>query len=400
MMFSDLLIGETVLWTGVPCLNTVPLDSFSYLGFKGHLLFSDMMGTDDPNYLEFGDRFILLYMDGTPENNVQVPLEQTPNQKLNIILGGQNCTLSIYYKEINPALLLSTYVTIQAPASGLVTDILTAIAAPVMASYVWTASNANILSGQGTASITYQALSVAPVVLTLTAVLPQGGITTATATTVIYDMSSFAITAPEYVWAGQFAFIASVPYSGSNFQWVPSGAVRIIGDDKSSAVVLDAGRASFGASISAVVASVVMTTWNFKIVPYTSSIVHTTPSLSAGAYQDFELDLGWQYQINNMSSNSPCLLRVYETADDRTADAGRSLIIDPDVSPTDASAIVFEGATAIGTLAFSLTHSAVGTNGDAPRTKAAYCRIYNTGAGTAIITLNLTRTELQVSATF
>lgn len=393
MMFSDLLIGETVLWTGVPCLNTVPLDSFSYLGFRGHLLFSDMMGTDDPNYLEFGDRFILLYMDGTPENNVQVPLEQTPNQKLNIVLGGQNCTLSIYYKEINPALLLSTYVTIQAPASGLVTDVLTAIAAPVMASYVWTASNANILSGQGTASITYQALSVAPVVLTLTAALPQGGITTATVTTVIYDMSSFAITAPEYVWAGQFAFIASVPYSGSNFQWVPSGAVRIIGDDKSSAVVLDAGRASFGASISAVVASVVMTTWNFKIVPYTSNIIATANSIGPDEVRQFMLDLGWAYNLESVAVNEMCWVRIYNTQADLDADAGRAIGDDPTTN------IVWDGIfTGAGIIIIDPKTS--GINGDAPRTKVAYVSVKNTDVGTRNIGVTITRTETQVSNIF
>jgi hypothetical protein len=393
MMFSDLSIGETLLWAGVPCLNTVPLDSFSYLGFKGHLLFSDMMGTDDPSYLEFGDRFILLYMNGVPDENVQVPLEQTPNQKLNIILGRQNCTLSIYYKEINPELLLSTYVTIQAPASGLVTDILTAVAAPAMLSYVWTVSNATILSGQGTDTITYQALSVAPVTLLLTSRPPQGGVTTATATTIIYDASAFAISAPEYVWAGQFAIVASIPYSGPNLKWVPSGAVRIIGGDTDSGVLLDAGRASFAGSISAVVASAVMSTWNFKIVPYTSSQMLTTRALVPDEVQQIQPELGWAYNLDSVSVDNMCWVRIYNTQADLDADAGRLIGDDPTTS------IVWDGIFLAPGVVF-IDPKTSGINGDAPRTKVAYVSVKNTDTGTRIINVNITRTETQVNNTF
>lgn len=393
MLFSDLSIGETVLWQGVPCLNSIPLDSFSYLGFSGHLLFSDMMGIDDPRWEEFGDRFILLYMNGTPAENVQVPLEKTPNQRLNIILGGQNCTLSIYYKEINPDLLLSNYVTIQAPASGLVTDILTATAAPVMASYLWSVTNATILSGQGTSSITYQALSVAPVVITLNAVLPQGGATSDTATTIIYDSSAFAITAPEYVWAGQFGIVASVPFSGSNFKWVPSGAVRLIGQDNTSAAILDAGMASQAASISATVSNVVMSTWYFKIVPYTSSMAFGAVSLLPDAVQTFVLDLGWAYEINSVAVDSMCWVRIYNTQADLDADAGRAIGDDP------TTAIVWDGIfTAAGIIYVDPRTS--GVNGDSPRTKAAYVSVKNTDVGSRNISVNITRTETQVSNVF
>lgn len=397
MLYCDLTVDGVVKWTGVPCLNGVDINSFAYLDFIGSLVFVDSMGKTNPIYTGLADRYVLLYI-VSGQDNVQIPLQAIPSQQFAIVLNDQNCVMSFYERDAEEDAV--SYVLINAPVSGIISSTFIASAYPPMASYQWSITNGTILSGQGTQQIEYQASSVGPVTITLDAGLPQGGTTQAQAVTIIYDTSSFLITAPEYVWAGQFDVSVAVPYNGPYFNWSVSGAVRISGSPTSGYTTVNMGRASQPASISAVISGLAISTWTFKVVPYTSSAVHVTPSLAAGAYEDFEIDLGWQYQINNMSSSSPCLLRVYETAADRAADAGRSLLVDPNVLPTDASAIVFEGATAIGTLAFSLTHSAIGTNGDTPRMKTAYCRIYNTGLGTAIITLSLTRTELQVSATF
>lgn len=38
---------------------------------------------------------------------VKIPLKQTPSQKLRVVLGGQNCTMSIYYRFGNTYMDLS-----------------------------------------------------------------------------------------------------------------------------------------------------------------------------------------------------------------------------------------------------------------------------------------------------
>lgn len=399
MLYCSLISDGIKRWDSAPCLNGVNINSFEYLGFIGDLVFLDTEGNDDPDYSQLSSRFVLLYIiEG--EDNVRIPLQDLPYQEQSIILNGQNCVITLQYKDTSALEQLSSYVSIFAPTSGLVTEVLSAMASPVMASYVWSITNGTILSGQGTATITYQAASVAPVILTLVSSLPQGGQATATVTTQIYGESSFAISAPEYVWAGEFNVATSVPYSGSGFLWTTSGSVRVIGDATASSAVLDIGRSGFPASISATVNGLAISTWTFKVIPHTSGISYQSGVIEAGGYEDFTIDLGWQYQITNMSTDYPALLRVYQTAAARAADASRDIATDPVSLPTDSSVIVFEGATAADLLSFVLTHSAVGTNGDAPRLKAAYCRMFNIGESFSIINLTLTRTELQASNSF
>jgi len=98
-LYCDLAIDGTILWAGVVCLNNTMLDSYPYLGFVGHLAFADYQGVLDPDYTGIGPggRFALLYYQaGAPA--LQVPLQAIPAQQLDVTLGGQNCTLSIYQK--------------------------------------------------------------------------------------------------------------------------------------------------------------------------------------------------------------------------------------------------------------------------------------------------------------
>jgi hypothetical protein len=97
MLYCDLAIDGTPLWTGVPCLNCVLIDSYLYLGFIGHLAFADSQGTLDPDYTGIGPggRFWLLYSQAG-QDPLQVPLQAIPSQQFDIALGGQNCTISIY----------------------------------------------------------------------------------------------------------------------------------------------------------------------------------------------------------------------------------------------------------------------------------------------------------------
>ena len=98
-LYCDLAIEGNTLWSGAACLNNVLINSRSYLGFLGNIGFTDMQGSLDPVYtgLGPGDRFVLLYAD-VPGNYVQIPLEAIPSQQLDIMLGTQYCTISIYEK--------------------------------------------------------------------------------------------------------------------------------------------------------------------------------------------------------------------------------------------------------------------------------------------------------------
>lgn len=96
-LYCDLAIDGQILWTGVVCLNCRLIDSYPYLGFVGHLAFDDGLGLTDPLYpgIGPGGRYSLLYYQaGQPP--LQVPLQAIPSQQLDITLGGQNCTISIY----------------------------------------------------------------------------------------------------------------------------------------------------------------------------------------------------------------------------------------------------------------------------------------------------------------
>ena len=98
MIYCDLTIDGTTIWTGVPCMNGVHLKSYPYLPFVGDLLFTDLQGANDPTWDGLGSRYILLYFQDAQDNQM-VPLQAIPSQQLDVSLGGQNCTLAFYVRE-------------------------------------------------------------------------------------------------------------------------------------------------------------------------------------------------------------------------------------------------------------------------------------------------------------
>jgi hypothetical protein len=99
MIYCDLSVDGTIIWTGVPCLNKVSINTHAYLGFSGELFFYDGFGELDPEYAEFGARYFLVYAPDDTSDVFNIPLQAISAQTLNVVLGGQNCTLSIYYKD-------------------------------------------------------------------------------------------------------------------------------------------------------------------------------------------------------------------------------------------------------------------------------------------------------------
>lgn len=400
MLFCDLSINNTIIWSGVPCLNVTNISTGAHLGFSGALVFADTMGTTDPTYTGLADRYALLYIPTDGSGNVQVPLQATPSQQVSVILGNQNCILSFYEKDVSSSQLAGDYLSITAPLTLSITD--TGIAtATGGSSWIWSVTNGTILSGQGTASIVFQPTSGGTVIISVTASLTTGGVATATTNVFAYNPGAFTISAPEYVWAGQFGVGVSALGGSAPITWTVSGAIKLTGSSSLPSTTVDIGQAGLGASVSLAIGGASVSSWTFKVVPYTSTATHTTAVLAPGGYEDFTMDLGWKYQILSLQTDNPGCVRIYETAGSRTLDAGRAVYTDPNVNPSDPSAIVLEVTTAIGYLIWSpLPFKPTGTNGDVPRTKTAYCRIYNTGLSSTSITLTLVRTELQTSGSF
>jgi len=62
-MFFDLALSGSPVAYAVQCKNLVTLVPTAYLGFVGWLLFLDTQGSEDPQYMGLGTRWILLYLD-------------------------------------------------------------------------------------------------------------------------------------------------------------------------------------------------------------------------------------------------------------------------------------------------------------------------------------------------
>jgi hypothetical protein len=96
MLYCDLTLDSTVLWTGVRCMYATPIKSANYINFIGNLVFIDVSGTNDPTYDGLMSRYFLVYLDANGIYQSIVPLQPVPSQKFAIVINGQNCVISIY----------------------------------------------------------------------------------------------------------------------------------------------------------------------------------------------------------------------------------------------------------------------------------------------------------------
>jgi hypothetical protein len=95
MLYCDLTVNGNVLYTGMVCENNKPIGNYPYLGFIGQLGFVDTQGNSDPTSPGLDSRFVLIYV-LAGQNNLIVPLKDVPSQQLSIVLGTQNCVISLY----------------------------------------------------------------------------------------------------------------------------------------------------------------------------------------------------------------------------------------------------------------------------------------------------------------
>lgn len=62
-IYMDLTVNGIPIMQGVPCLYGNKMVGYSYLGFKGELVFLDNEGQNDPVYEGLGSRYILYYIE-------------------------------------------------------------------------------------------------------------------------------------------------------------------------------------------------------------------------------------------------------------------------------------------------------------------------------------------------
>ena len=64
-VFLDLSVSDVSIVTAALCVDRVRLIRHDYLGFIGDLAFVDTQGSSDPDYTEFGTRFLLVYIEAS-----------------------------------------------------------------------------------------------------------------------------------------------------------------------------------------------------------------------------------------------------------------------------------------------------------------------------------------------
>ena len=62
-LFINLSVAGVLVIGGVVCENLNRIVRSTYLGFVGDLCFIDTQGSDDPDYVGLGDRYVLAYLE-------------------------------------------------------------------------------------------------------------------------------------------------------------------------------------------------------------------------------------------------------------------------------------------------------------------------------------------------
>ena len=60
-VYADITGNGVVLRQGALCIDRVPILQPGTTDFSGNLVFVDLWGTSDPQWQEYGSRFVLLY---------------------------------------------------------------------------------------------------------------------------------------------------------------------------------------------------------------------------------------------------------------------------------------------------------------------------------------------------
>lgn len=64
-VYLDLMVDNVIIGSTMMALNNVKIVRYGYLGFIGDLMFSDVIGTSDPDYTGFNTRYMLVYLEAS-----------------------------------------------------------------------------------------------------------------------------------------------------------------------------------------------------------------------------------------------------------------------------------------------------------------------------------------------
>ena len=264
---------------------------------------------------------------------------------------------------------------------------------PNATAYNWSVTGGTIVGGAGTANVSIQASSDAEV-MTIELTVVENGVTSPRGRRNVILLAS-TTNCPTIAYAGDGPFDANAP-SGYVYEWTITGGY-ILSDPTSRDVQFSVGEANQIATLTCSInqgASILST--DIKIIPYTSTETITTPSIPVGGRYNFELPLGWAWDLDSVTVSRPCWLRIYNTDSDRNADSDRLAAVDPKSTLN----IVWEGFFTSGSLTIPDAPEVSGVNGDKPRSKTAYLSVVNRDTDTGPITISVTRTETKTSGVF
>lgn len=60
-VYASITVNGVILRQGALCIDRVPILEPGATSFSGNLMFLDMQGTSDPQWQEYGSRYILFY---------------------------------------------------------------------------------------------------------------------------------------------------------------------------------------------------------------------------------------------------------------------------------------------------------------------------------------------------
>lgn len=60
--YTTLLVDNTEIFSGILTRNALPIKPFDHFIFDGVLVFVDTIGTNDPSYLKYNTRYLLVYL--------------------------------------------------------------------------------------------------------------------------------------------------------------------------------------------------------------------------------------------------------------------------------------------------------------------------------------------------
>lgn len=111
-----------------------------------------------------------------------------------------------------------------------------------------------------------------------------------------------------------------------------------------------------------------------------------TRSLTVGETDQGVIDMSPSYRVLAVKTDKPARVRLYTTAAKRAADLNRAIGTDP----VGDHGLMLEFCTVAGMMAFELTPTVDGFNGDSPSSDNVYYSVTNKGTGPSVIVTTLT----------